>query len=249
MIVRRTAHAVASFLVTLGFAGCVNDVVDEGSIMAAGPEATQEEALSSDCADGATVKGIDVSYYQGTIDWNRVSNDGVKYAFIRVSDGAGYRDSKFDSNWRGAKANGVLRGAYQFFRSDQDPIRQADLLIEKVGGRLGAGDLPPVIDVESTDGQSKATIARKVRQWLDRIHDKLGVDAIVYTGPYFWQDSVGADLDNYHLWVAHYGTSCPLVPGTWNRWAFHQYTSSGRVSGIGGNVDMNRFNGTLTQLR
>ncbi|MDP2341618.1 MAG: GH25 family lysozyme [Deltaproteobacteria bacterium] len=247
-----TRSTTLSALIALGLVACANDVVDaadEGAVMAAGVDATEEEALSSDCADGATVKGIDVSYYQGTIDWNRVANDGVKYAFIRVSDGAGYRDSKFDANWRGAKAQGVLRGAYQYFRSDEDAIRQADLLIEKVGGRLGPGDLPPVIDVESTDGQSRATIVRKVKQWLDRVEDKLGVRPIVYTGPYFWQDNVAADVDSHPLWVAHYGTSCPLVPPTWNRWTFHQYSSTGGVSGIGGNVDMNRFNGTLAELR
>jgi hypothetical protein len=143
-----------------------------------------------------------------------------------------------------------MRGAYQFFRADEDPIAQADLLIAKVGGKLSPGDLPPVIDVESSDGQSGGTIARKVRAWLDRAESKLHVKPIVYTGPYFWRDSVGgADVNDHPLWVAHYGTSCPLVPPTWNRWTFHQFTSSGRISGISGNVDVNHFNGTLTQLK
>src|SRR5690242_4540926 len=109
--------------------GCLN-TVDEGATMAAGEISTTEtEALTAKCSGGNTVKGIDVSYYQGSINWNAVKNDGVKFAFIRVSDGTGYIDSKFSSNWSGAKNAGILRGAYQFFRSDEDPIRQADILI------------------------------------------------------------------------------------------------------------------------
>ncbi len=237
--------------IPLGLFGCVNEVGDEGGFMGAGfVGSTDEEAMTAKCAGGSTVKGIDVSYYQGAIDWGRVKNDGVKFAFIRVSDGLGYHDSRFGANWSGAKAHGVLRGAYQFFRSNESAVAQADLLINKIGGHLGPDDLPPVIDVESADGQSAHTIATKVKAWLNRIHDKLGVNGIVYTGPYFWQDSVGgANLSSHPLWVAHYGTQCPLVPGAWSRWTFHQFTSSGRVAGIGGNVDTNHFNGTLAQLK
>jgi hypothetical protein len=148
----------------------------------------------------------------------------------------------------------VVRGAYQFFRSNQDPVAQADKVVDAVGGALAPGDLPPVIDVESKDGQSASTIRNKVQQWIDRIEERLGVTPIVYTGPYFWRDTVaGADFDEHPLWIAHYGTSCPMVPPTWSnlsgvQWMFHQHTSSGRVQGISGDVDMNRFNGTMSQL-
>lgn len=237
-------------LLALVLVACVNEVEDQGSPMAAGADdGSAAQAMSARCSSGDTVKGIDVSYYQGSINWRAVKNDGVKFAFIRVSDGTGFRDSQFSANWRGAKDAGVLRGAYQFFRADQDPIRQADLLIDKIGGHLGPNDLPPVIDVESTDGMSSATIRSRVNQWLNHVERKLGVKPIVYTGPYFWEANVGGDFNDHRLWVAHYGTNCPLVPGNWSRWSFHQYTSSGRVNGIGGNVDMNRFNGTLAQLR
>jgi GH25 family lysozyme M1 (1,4-beta-N-acetylmuramidase) len=194
------------------------------------------------------VKGIDVSYYQSNIDWARVKADGVEFAFIRVSDGTGFSDPKFQRNWDGAKANGVRRGAYQFFRSNQNPEAQADLLADAIG-QLEPGDLPPVIDVESTDGQSASTIRAKVQRWLDRVEARLGVRAIIYTGAYFWRDQAGGgDFAEYPLWIAHYGTLCPLVPPTWSQWTFHQHTSSGRVQGISGNVDMNVFNGTRAQL-
>ncbi|MCC7111994.1 MAG: SH3 domain-containing protein [Deltaproteobacteria bacterium] len=246
---RLTAPTPIAALALLLAAACANEVEDEGAVMSAGDVASDtEQAFTHTCAAGATVKGIDVSYWQSNVDWARVADDGVKFAFIRVSDGLGHVDSKFERNWAGAKDNGILRGAYQFFRSNQDPIAQADLLIEKVG-TLEPGDLPPVIDVESKDGQSSATIARKVGQWLDRVEAALGVRPIVYTGPYFWRDQVaGADFDQYPLWIAHYGTSCPYVPPTWTEWTFHQHSSSGRVRGISGNVDMNVFNGTVNEL-
>lgn len=236
-------------LLALGAGACANEVGDEGAVMSAGDVGSEtEQAFSRTCAAGPTVKGIDVSYWQSNVDWPRVAEDGVKFAFIRVSDGLNHVDTKFERNWAGARDQGILRGAYQFFRSNQDPIAQANLLIEKVG-QLEAGDLPPVIDVESRDGQSAATIRRKVGQWLDHVEAALGVRPIVYTGPYFWRDQVsGADFDDHPLWIAHYGTSCPYVPPTWTSWTFHQHSSSGRVRGISGNVDMNVFNGTLNEL-
>jgi GH25 family lysozyme M1 (1,4-beta-N-acetylmuramidase) len=249
------SFAAGSLVATALTFGCVNDMEDAGSAMGAGAieasdsSGTAEQAMTNRCSGGNTVKGIDVSYFQGTINWNAVKNDGVKYAFIRVSDGTGFIDPKFSQNWNGAKNAGVLRGAYQFFRSDDDPIAQANILINKVGGRLGPNDLPPVVDVESTDGVSASTRRQRLNRWLNHVEAKLGVKPIIYTGPYFWQDNVGGDFNDHKLWVAHYGTNCPLVPGNWSRWTFHQHTSSGSVNGIGGNVDMNRFNGTLAQLR
>lgn len=228
---------------------CANEVEDEGAVMSAGDIGSEtEQAFTRTCATGPTVKGIDVSYWQSNVDWTRVADDGVKYAFIRVSDGLTHVDTKFERNWAGAKDNGIVRGAYQYFRANQDPIAQANLLIEKIG-QLEPGDLPPVIDVESRDGQSAQTIARKVGQWLDHVEAALGVRPIIYTGPYFWRDQVGgADFNEYPLWIAHYGTSCPYVPPSWTQWTFHQHSSSGRVRGISGNVDMNVFNGTMNEL-
>lgn len=237
-------------LVAIIAVACANDVGEQGAFAAAGDVAPEgEQAFSATCASGGTVKGIDVSYYQGTIDWRRVADDGVRYAFIRVSDGTGFIDSQFERNWREARRAGVLRGSYQFFRADEDPIRQANLLLDRMGP-LQPGDLPPVLDVESNDGQGPSTVARRVRAWVDHVEARLGVKPIIYTGPYFWRDRVGgADFDAYQLWVAHYGTDCPLVPPTWTRWTFHQHTSSGTVRGISGRIDMNRFNGTMAQLR
>jgi GH25 family lysozyme M1 (1,4-beta-N-acetylmuramidase) len=197
------------------------------------------------CGVGPTIKGIDVSKYQGTIDWNRVAADGVKFAFVRVSDGTSYIDAQFATYWAASRAAGVKHGAYQFFRPGQDPIEQAEILLDKIGRHLEPDDLPPVIDVEASDGQSAAVIKQKVGQWITHVKGVLGRDPIIYTGLYFWRDSVGApDFTTSPLWHAQYSTaSCPNIAPPWQSWTFWQYTDSGTVDGITGPVDMNRFNG------
>ena len=203
------------------------------------------------CGVGPTVKGIDVSYYQGSINWASVANDGVKYAFIRVSDGTGFEDPDFDTYWAGSRANGIYHGAYQFFRPAQDPIAQADLLLSKIGNTIAADDLPPVLDVEAADGKTPAQVAAAVDAWVQHVTAALGRRPIIYTGKYFWQDSVGdADQTASPLWHAQYTTAaCPNIADAWPSWAFWQYTSSGSVAGISGNVDTDRYNGDLASLQ
>ncbi|MEO7093191.1 MAG: GH25 family lysozyme [Polyangiales bacterium] len=207
------------------------------------------EQAATVCGSGPTIKGIDVSYYQGTIDWTKVKADGVEYAFVRVSDGLATIDNKFDLNWSQTRAKGILHGAYQFFRPAQDPIAQADLLLSKIGTPM-ADDLPPVIDVEADGGLTPAQVAAKVKIWIDHVTGAIGKRPIVYTGYYFWRDQVGApDQTDSPLWHAQYSTvACPNIAPPWQDWAFWQYTSSGSVNGIAGNVDMNRFNGTRAEL-
>jgi GH25 family lysozyme M1 (1,4-beta-N-acetylmuramidase) len=202
------------------------------------------------CAAGTTTAGIDVSYYQGTINWTAVKNAGIEFAFVRVSDGDVFHDPKFDAYWAGAKAAGLVRGAYQFFRPNQSITAQADMMIAAVG-TLGPGDLPPVIDVEATGGLGPSSVAAKVRQWVDRVKAGTGVDPVVYTGKYFWRDQVGgpSTFVGNPLWIAQYTSLCPDLPLPWTTWAFWQYSESGHVAGIAGAVDLDRFNGSVDELR
>ncbi len=210
-------------------------------------EVTQQVAT---CADGPTTYGIDVSRFQGTIDWQKVADADVKFAYIQISRSLTDIDQKFVYNWRRAKEVGILRGAYQRFQPDQDVIGQAELFLEKLGP-YQQGDLPPLLDVEDNGGLSASQIAQRVKQWLDHVEPVLGLRPIIYTGYYFWRDEVGgADFSDYPLWIANYGATCPLVPQAWTRWAFHQYSSTATIPGITANtVDVNRFNGTLTELK
>jgi len=215
---------------------------------ASGPALGVTEQDTVVCGGGPTVKGIDVSAYQGLIDWAAARADGVEYAFIRFSDGTRYLDAQFDRNWDATKAQGVLRGAYQFFRPDQDPIAQADLLLTRIAN--SPGDLPPVIDVEAAGGLDPAAVAAAVRAWIDRVRPVIQREPIIYTGFYFWRDQVGAaDMTASPLWHAQYTTAdCPNIAPPWPDWAFWQYTATGAVAGIAGDVDVNRFNGTREDL-
>ncbi|MBA3452540.1 MAG: hypothetical protein H0T42_05515 [Deltaproteobacteria bacterium] len=201
-----------------------------------------------DCGEGPTTPGIDVSYHQDKIQWSKVRKAGIRFAFIRVSDGTTVEDPRFAENWAGAKQAHVLRGAYQFFRPEQSPTAQADLLIAAIA--RDGGELPPVIDVEATGGKSPAQIAGAIKVWVERVRNRLGVEPIIYTSPEFWRDRVGgADFSAQKLWLAHYTAECPRVPAPWKAWTFWQYSKTGRVSGIKGDVDLDVFAGTIDDLR
>ncbi|HWL88384.1 MAG TPA: GH25 family lysozyme, partial [Polyangiaceae bacterium] len=114
-------------------------------------DAQSSEAVTV-CA-GTTVEGIDVSEFQGNINWNSVKASGRSFAFIRASDGTGHLDPTFAGNWGAARSAGLLRSVYQFFRPTEDANAQADLVLQKLAAD-GAGELPPMLDVEVTDGAS-----------------------------------------------------------------------------------------------
>lgn len=249
-VARLVARAVAPAVALSVVAGCSSPLQDaamgDGLRLQPPPSTTQQARV---CAAGATVPGIDVSKWQGDINWTQVANDGVEYAFIRVSDGLNFVDEYFDDNWAEAKANGIRRGAYQFMRQDLDPIAQADLLLQRMG-TLEPGDLPPVVDVESTDGADADTIVANVQLWVEHVEAATGMRPIVYTGRYFWRDNVDdrRALNHLPMWIPNWGADCPTLPDAWADWAFWQHSATGTVAGISGDVDLNHFNGTTTQL-
>jgi lysozyme len=214
--------------------------------------AAAEGDLHSACSMGTTTRGIDVSAWQATIDWNRVAASGVEFAFIRVSDGTHSIDSRFSQNWSGAHSAGVLRGAYQFFRAGQDVSAQANIMINAL--RADGGELAPVIDVEadSIQGRSSAQVVAEVEQWIQLVGAATGTTPIIYTGTYV----TGSSSPMYAsspLWEAAYfldytSSHCPRINDNWDAWTFWQYSDRGHVPGISGNVDMDVFNGTTEQL-
>ncbi len=209
----------------------------------------EKRALTT-CAEGSTLFGIDVSKWQGDIDWDQLPGADVNYAFIRVSDGLTHPDAWFDENWSEARRVGIPRGAYQFFRPGQDAEAQADLLIAAIRAG-GSGELPPVVDVEANDGLGAEAVVEQLGRWIARVEAELGLRPIIYTGRPFWRSSLGESTRfNHHpLWIAHYTEAeCPNIAGPWQRWAFWQYSSSGQLPGIAGRVDVNRFNGDEVAL-
>jgi lysozyme len=230
-------------------AACVSNV---GGDSATSSDTSKTPSVTQVCGVGPTVKGIDVSKYEGTIDWPAVAAGGVAYAFVRVSDGLNSPDATFATNWAGSRAAGVIHGAYQYFEPAQDPIQQADMVLSKMG-TFEADDLPPVIDVETTGGLAASGVAAAVQKWIDHVTAAIGRPPIIYTGGPFWDDSVGGANDTTSpLWHAQYtSAACPSIADPWKTWAFWQYTETGTIAGIPGasaNTDVNRWNGDLASL-
>ncbi|HEY6038001.1 MAG TPA: GH25 family lysozyme, partial [Kofleriaceae bacterium] len=216
-----------------------------------GPEITSAiDQSATVCGGASTVNGMDVSYYDDSIDWNAAHAAGIDFAFIRVTDGTQYKDPKFAAFWQGAKAAGVLRGAYQFFRPAEDPIAQADLMLSLAP--YEAGDLPPVLDVEVNGGLPQPQVAAAVHAWVDHVTTAIGRVPIVYAGLYSWPDLTGsADLTSSPLWIAQYTTAaCPNIPAPWTKWLFWQHSDTGKVDGVvSSQLDLDVFDGTLDDLR
>jgi lysozyme len=244
-VVRRRKRKV-SLLAILA----VSAAVAAGAMFVLHRRPTERPALllPPGCKLGQTVAGIDVSYYQGAIAWPRVRRAGVRFAFVRAYDGLFTFDASFVANWKGAGTAGVLRGAYQYFRPAASAIEQADALV-RVLRTYGAGELPPVLDVETLDGLALADVAAAAKVWVDRVRTQLGIEPIVYTSFSMWQARPAAELGTQPLWLAHYTTECPSIPRPWLRWVFWQYTDSGRVPGISTPVDLDVFDGSLDDLR
>ena len=202
----------------------------------------------------ADVVGIDVSKWQHStsINWASVRADGVRFVFIKATEGSTVTNAYLKSDWAGAKANGIYRGAYHFARpSIGSAAKQANFFVNLAGTHGARGDLPPVLDLESSGGLSRTQLQGWVREWLKVVENKTGRKAVIYTSPAFWEYYMGntSEFVDHPLWVAHYGVSSPRVPGGWSDWTMWQRTDRGAVAGISGNVDINSFNGRLRKLK
>jgi GH25 family lysozyme M1 (1,4-beta-N-acetylmuramidase) len=201
------------------------------------------------------VPGIDVSYWEGGIDWKKVRGDGIRYMFTKATEGEGYEDPTLDENWVGAKSVGILRGAYHFFHPEMNPVKQADHFVQAVKKLKDNGELPPVLDMEVTDKQASKIIIDRAKTWLDRVQQGLGKRPIIYSSPGFLKYNFvvpggGPPLwtKDYVLWIANYGVNQPFLPKGWLKWTFWQYSETGKINGINAAVDLDWFNGTVEEL-
>jgi len=193
--------------------------------------------------------GVDVSSWQGHIDWQRAAADGVQFALIKATEGEGYVNPYLATDWINAKEAGILRGAYHYARPDQGPPeRQADHLLDAVrqASGLRSGDLL-ALDIETgTGGLADWTLA-----FVERIEGQVGFKPLVYTSPSFAREHgfrTRPELGQYGLWLADWQDSIPPAVEPWELVAIWQQTDSGRVDGINGPVDLDRFNGPIERL-
>jgi len=189
-----------------------------------------------------TVKGIDISHWQGTIEWPRIP-DEYKYAFMKATEGDGFKDSMFAQNWEHAEVES--RGAYHFWRYHFDGTLQAEHFFDTVNATGDIGELPPVVDLEDIRAPKGGDIVPRMRQMLQRTEELFGKKPIIYTAAWWWNPWTlnNAGFGDYDLWVAHYKTvypwSNPLLPAGWDDWQIWQHSSTGSVPGVQGNCDLN----------
>jgi lysozyme len=194
------------------------------------------------------VQGIDVSYWQGDIDWDKVRRAGVAFAYIKATEGGDVVDPKFLQNWNGAKNAGVVRGAYQFIYWCRPADEQALWFMLNVPDDPDA--LPPVLDVEWNSASktcphhvARDVALKAIKTMLDAMQAHTGKQPIIYTDPVFYRDVLDGEFTNYHYWLRSVAAE-PDAKYQGRSWAFWQFTTTGKVPGVAGRVDRNSFNGT-----
>jgi lysozyme len=197
-----------------------------------------------------SVQGIDCASYQGNVNWGSVKGSGRAFGFEKATEGTSYTNPYFAGNWANMKSAGIIRGAYHYGHPSISANAQADYFVSVV--KPTAGDLQLALDIETTDGLSPSQVWSWIQAFIARIVYHTGRPGIIYTGYYFWVDSVGNPRNNLNcpLWLAAYVSDpTPYVPPAWSTWSFWQYSDSGRVPGVSGAVDLDAWNGSLTSLK
>ena len=197
---------------------------------------------------GYRVHGIDISHYQGEINWKMLAQTRqgqfpVHFVFMKATEGGDYPDDRFVANFDSARVHGFVRGAYHFYNPKTDANKQADFFISSV--KLEPGDLPPVLDIEKK-GKDIKKLQADLKVWLRRVEAHYGVKPIIYASYKFktryLNDSV---FNTYPYWIAHYYVDSVRYEGDWKFW---QHTDVGTLPGIEEKVDLNVFNGGKSEL-
>jgi len=216
--------------------------------------ATAEPAVAVVPGKKTRLQGVDVSHYQPTVDWDAVKAT-ASFVFIKATDSTNGVDPRFSSHWSGAKKAGIPRGAYHFFHPKRDVKAQVANFVKHVSP--DPGELPVVVDVEEFKDEylnsDCETLAGMVKEFTQGVEKALGYKPIIYTNHETWKTSFCGHphfLD-HPLWLAQYTAhpTEPKMPEGWKQWHFWQYTESGKVQGIPGQVDESYFNGSVEELK
>ncbi len=200
---------------------------------------------------GYEIHGIDISHYQGDIDWQLLRTGSVggcpmRFVMIKATEGSSKVDENFDENFSEALEHGFLRGAYHFWSTKSSPTVQANFFIENVA--LESGDLPPILDIEKKPkSQTTEDFQADVLTWLRLVEKEYRVKPIIYASKKFKEQYLSASVfDDYPFWIAHYYVDTMEYQGEWKFW---QYTDVGHLPGIRGYVDLNVYNGSFYDLQ
>lgn len=209
--------------------------------------------------DTSGVQGVDVSHWQGAINWGAVKSAGIDFAYIKATEGTTFKDSRFGANYTGAYNAGLIRGAYHFARPNaSNGATQANFFASN-GGAWSRDNqtLPGVLDIEHNPSGAMCygLSTTQMRTWINDFHTTYKArttrDIVIYTTGSWWNTCTGnwtGMSAKAPLWVAHWGVTSPNVPSGFPTWTIWQYTATGRVSGVSGDVDRNKFNGSMDRL-
>lgn len=198
-----------------------------------------------------TIHGIDVSSYQGLIDWQKVKQmhqDSVhiSFAYLKATEGIFLTDPYFLHNWRACQHAGMISGAYHYFRPRANGKLQAKFFLAVA--KIEKGNLPPVVDVESLDGVTPENMRKQLDEFLTAVALKTNAKPIIYTGLKFYYDNLAGYYNNYPLWISNFDhPDLAVLPGT--KWSFWQHSNHGKVSGILHGVDFDVFKGDSLAFR
>ena len=187
-----------------------------------------------------TAQGIDISHYQGNINWGKINQNQLTFVYIKATEGITYQDPLFDTHNHGAQTTTLLRGAYHFFEVNDDAQAQANNFLTKISD--AALQLTPMLDIELSKDKSPTDIQQGVLRWLSYVQEKTGCRPIVYSYGSFWESYLGTAFNDYAFWLADYASS-PRTPAGLPRWKIWQYSDKGRVPGIRHSVDANVVRG------
>lgn len=195
--------------------------------------------------------GIDISHYQKKEDikWDSltIANGSIpiKFVVLRATMGNQSSDNHFEEFWKKSKEHHLIRGAYHFYRPDEDPVLQANNFLETV--KLESGDLPPVLDIEKVPRRkSNEQLIEDLKIWCKIVEEAYGKKPIIYTYYHYYKDFLRGEFDGYTLWMANYNDV--TTPSPEDDWSFWQFTEKGIVHGINTKVDVNIYNGGMWSL-
>ncbi|OBW40953.1 Lysozyme M1 precursor [Chryseobacterium sp. MOF25P] len=196
--------------------------------------------------------GFDISHYQNKEDikWDSLSigNKTIPLEFVvmRATMGNRNADKNFDEFWASAKEHHLIRGAYHFYRADEDPVIQANNFLDNV--KLESGDLPPVLDIEKIPkSKSKEKLIEDLKVWCKIVEETYGEKPIIYTYYHYYKDFLRGEFEGYPIWLANYN-DVP-EPSPEDHWDFWQFTENGIVYGINSKIDLNIYNGGVWSLK
>ena len=193
--------------------------------------------------------GIDVSQYQGKIDWDNVEaieeQFELKFVIVRATAGSRKVDLKFKKNWSNLTESMYIQGAYHYYRPDENSTDQANNFIKNV--KLRKGHLPPILDIEKMPkGQSMDKLKEGLQNWLTIVEKNYGVKPIIYTGEKYYEYFLQEDFPNYQFWIANYNPWKEKIEAEYLMW---QFTEKAQLHGINELVDVNVFNGNVDDLK